>query len=74
MSCEQFLNLENAYWIGFDLYSRDLTTLSNCCLWCFNISSCHAFTFDTFSSTCYLKSTVDNNQILDQRYQSAKVR
>jgi hypothetical protein len=47
-------------------------TWSACCSWCLNVSSCRAFTYETISSTCYLKTMTNANEIFDEGYQSAK--
>lgn len=72
--CENSLNIENIFWMKFDLHWQKSSSLSNCCLLCLNLPSCRAFIFDQFSSKCYLKSLMNRNEIIvDQRYESVQV-
>ena len=72
--CENSFEIENIFWINFDLHWKKSSSLSNCCLLCLNLPSCRAFIFDQFSSKCYLKSMMNRNEIIiDQRYESVQV-
>jgi hypothetical protein len=71
-SCGNLMYLENVNLIGYDLMSKSPMTWSTCCSWCLSVSSCRAFTYETNSSNCSLKTNANDNEIYDKGYQSAK--
>ena len=73
-SCEESSKVENVYWIGVDRSQINSISWSNCCLSCLNDTLCQAFTFDRLSLKCYLKSMTNSDPIIDQRYESARLR